>query len=172
MLNRKQFAYAMFQKFMDLVHPGRKKRYRKQYLSRHRFEIAMHKQLLRLAFPVETRIADKKRRSIDHPNHATRKECLRKANQRYYRKYPDRVLAQCRVYQARKFGSQSGDLKAITEIYQRARELRQWFDVVVDHVIPLKKGGTHSADNLQIIYAKENRQKWDRLDYTPLIIFL
>jgi 5-methylcytosine-specific restriction endonuclease McrA len=60
----------------------------------------------------------------------------------------------------------------IDRIYARAQWWRKWFDVVVDHVIPLAKGGTHTADNLQIIYAFENTKKHARLDYKPRIVFL
>jgi 5-methylcytosine-specific restriction endonuclease McrA len=59
----------------------------------------------------------------------------------------------------------------ITKIYRRAAELRQWFDVVVDHIIPIAKGGKHHPDNLQIIYKRENQIKGARLDYLPTVIF-
>lgn len=64
-----------------------------------------------------------------------------------------------------------GNRAAIKKVYARAQELRQWFDVVVDHKIPLSKGGAHASRNLQIIYRHENQQKGNRLDYTPTIIF-
>jgi 5-methylcytosine-specific restriction endonuclease McrA len=64
-----------------------------------------------------------------------------------------------------------GDLFAIEKVYARAQELRQWFDVVVDHIVPLAKGGAHSPENLQIIYAFENERKGARLDYKPRVIF-
>jgi 5-methylcytosine-specific restriction endonuclease McrA len=60
---------------------------------------------------------------------------------------------------------------AILKIYHRAQQLRQWFEVVVDHIIPLAKGGAHAAANLQIIYAYENQRKGDRLKYEPAVIF-
>jgi 5-methylcytosine-specific restriction endonuclease McrA len=59
----------------------------------------------------------------------------------------------------------------IAQIYARCAELRQWFDVVVDHVIPLAKGGAHAAGNLQIIYAVENAAKGARLDFVPTVVF-
>lgn len=59
----------------------------------------------------------------------------------------------------------------IQKIYLRAAELRQWFDVVVDHAIPLAKGGLHHPNNLQIIYDHENRKKGCRLDFKPSVIF-
>jgi 5-methylcytosine-specific restriction endonuclease McrA len=65
-----------------------------------------------------------------------------------------------------------GDLTAIAKIYERAKEWRQWFDVVVDHIIPLIKGGTHEASNLQIIYGFDNARKHDSLTYKPRVVFL
>lgn len=64
-----------------------------------------------------------------------------------------------------------GDVSAIRAIYRRAKELRQWFDVVVDHNIPLSRGGAHAAHNLQIIYRRENSEKSNRLDYVPTLVF-
>lgn len=60
---------------------------------------------------------------------------------------------------------------ALAAVYARPRELRQWFDVVVDHIIPLAKGGAHAASNLQIIYRKDNGRKGVRLDYIPAVVF-
>lgn len=62
--------------------------------------------------------------------------------------------------------------QAIEKIYTRAHELQQWFDVVVDHTIPLAKGGRHHPANLQIIYRIENLQKGARLDYAPSVVFV
>lgn len=33
----------------------------------------------------------------------------------------------------------------------------------VDHIIPLAKGGSHSVDNLQPLWMKDNRSKKDRI---------
>jgi 5-methylcytosine-specific restriction endonuclease McrA len=63
------------------------------------------------------------------------------------------------------------DSATVRKIYSRARELRKWFDVVVDHITPLSKGGAHSPKNLQIIYAFENARKGDSLTYKPQVIF-
>ncbi len=60
---------------------------------------------------------------------------------------------------------------AIDRVYARAAVLRRWFNVVVDHVVPLARGGEHLASNLQIIYAKENERKNARTDYKPSVIF-
>lgn len=64
-----------------------------------------------------------------------------------------------------------GDLTAIAKVYERAEHLRQWFDVCVDHIWPLAKGGTHSSDNLQIIYRSENNHKRAQWGYEPRVIF-
>ncbi len=64
-----------------------------------------------------------------------------------------------------------GDITAIEEIYERAKELREWFDVAVDHIVPIARGGTHEAANLQIIYAFENRAKSANQNYKPRVIF-
>ncbi len=57
--------------------------------------------------------------------------------------------------------------KEIDQIYSRSQELRKWFKVCVDHIIPLSKGGMHHPGNLQIIYEKENLRKGPRLNYSP-----
>ncbi len=62
-------------------------------------------------------------------------------------------------------------LSGVQKIYTRCSQLRRWFDVVVDHILPLAKGGAHSADNLQIIYRLENIQKGAKIGYTPSVIF-
>lgn len=77
-----------------------------------------------------------------------------------------------RRYQMKKRNIPVMESELIKQVYARAEELRQWFDVVVDHILPLSKGGVHSASNLQIIYAKENKQKAAKLNYTPKVIFI
>jgi 5-methylcytosine-specific restriction endonuclease McrA len=78
---------------------------------------------------------------------------------------------QGKVRRALRMGAKLGDPQEMRKIYQRCRVLRQWFNVVVDHKIPLAKGGAHSAENLQIIYAHENARKHARLNYKPRVIF-
>jgi 5-methylcytosine-specific restriction endonuclease McrA len=65
-----------------------------------------------------------------------------------------------------------GDLVEIRKVYDRRAWWGQWFDVVVDHIIPFARGGTHEASNLQIIYRRENELKWTKSDYKPRVIFL
>lgn len=63
------------------------------------------------------------------------------------------------------------EISAVRNIYLRCAELRKWFNVVVDHKIPLAKGGIHKSANLQIIYRSENGSKGDKMDYTPTVVF-
>jgi len=85
---------------------------------------------------------------------------------------PDKVKQLLANRRALKLKATIGDLGPIKKVYARAQELRQWFDVVVDHIIPLSKGGAHAAMNLQIIYRKENERKNSSLDYEPTVIFV
>lgn len=86
--------------------------------------------------------------------------------------HPENGCAKTMRYAARKLKAELGDQKLVSKIYARAAELRQWFDVEVDHILALVNGGAHSADNLQIIYKKENRSKGARLDYIPSVVFV
>lgn len=36
----------------------------------------------------------------------------------------------------------------------------------IDHIMPLKHGGEHKAENLQLTHSKCNRMKKDRIDFT------
>jgi 5-methylcytosine-specific restriction endonuclease McrA len=85
---------------------------------------------------------------------------------------PEKIYARNARQRAVKRKATCGDKNKIAKIYKRALTLRRWFDVVVDHIIPLSKGGPHSPENLQIIYAKENALKGIRLDYKPRVIFI
>jgi len=89
----------------------------------------------------------------------------------YYKKNKARYLAHCRRRQAKILKARIGCQKAVAVVYERASELRKFFDVVVDHIVPLINGGSHSVENLQIIYAWENRRKGRNSNYKPRIIF-
>ena len=83
-----------------------------------------------------------------------------------------KTIAMNRAREVKKRNVTVGDLTAIAGIYEKAAWWRRWFDVVVDHRIPIAKGGTHEVSNLQIIYRSENAEKLARLDYNPKVVFL
>ena len=62
-------------------------------------------------------------------------------------------------------------IKAVETIYARARVLRRWFNVCVDHIIQLCKGGRHVPSHLQLIYQSANLLKARRLDYKAKVVF-
>lgn len=97
-------------------------------------------------------------------------EKSRAAGRENYLRHPEKFIARNRARQQRLVIPIEG-CRAVRRVYHRARELRRWFDVVVDHVIPLSKGGAHAPSNLQIIYRTENLVKGARLDYTPSVVF-
>ncbi len=69
-------------------------------------------------------------------------------------------------------GARVGDQRRVRAVYRRAAWWRSvGFPVVVDHIVPLSKGGAHSPENLQIIYGSENAKKGARLDYQPSVVF-
>lgn len=97
---------------------------------------------------------------------------IRAYAKRFYRKHRARYTCYAQTRRARLMKSTiTKNLKAIERIYARALELRKWFDVCVDHIVPLAKGGSHCPSNLQIIYKSENLVKATRLDYKPRVIF-
>ena len=61
----------------------------------------------------------------------------------------------------------SGEKAKIDEIYQERDHLNNeagFKAFHVDHIVPVSKGGKHHPDNLQILTARENLQKKDRLE--------
>ena len=61
---------------------------------------------------------------------------------------------------ARKCGTEVVDCPRVAAKYFIAAWLRSMGDDVhVDHIIPLSRGGTHTADNLQILPAVDNLRK-------------
>jgi 5-methylcytosine-specific restriction endonuclease McrA len=122
----------------------------------------MYQQFRRAAFPEEW-YAQAKRYRGAHPNR------VRACKKRCRLSKPDHYRAKGREYRATRYAYERkaciGDRTAIAAIYNRAVELCQWFNVEVDHIIPLAKGGAHASNNLQIIYAHENRRKNDSLNF-------
>jgi 5-methylcytosine-specific restriction endonuclease McrA len=99
-------------------------------------------------------------------------ELTRRAACRWAKNNPEKACALVARRRAHKKAAAQGDSFEIAKVYARCRKLRRWFNVVVDHIIPLSKGGAHSPCNMQIIYASENSKKRDRLDYAPSVVFL
>ncbi len=101
------------------------------------------------------------------PKRLKRRERARKT------RCPSKDQAKCALRYARTWAALIGNLKDVHKIYVRAAKYRKYgLDVQVDHIIPLSEGGAHSPENLQIIYAVENRRKHTRLDYRPRVIFI
>ncbi len=129
----------------------------------------MYQQFRRAAFPEEW-YTQAKRYCEAHPERV--RECKKQC--RYKR--PDHYRAKGREYRAiRRAIELMADVRdrpGIAKIYKRAGVLRQWFDVVVDHIIPLAKGGAHAPGNLQIIYRLENLHKNASLTCKPKVIFI
>lgn len=91
----------------------------------------------------------------------------------YYSRNKGNRFANVAARRARQRKVTIGNRKSISKIYRRAQQWRKWgFKVAVDHMRPISKGGTHSADNLQIIYNVENRIKAAKSNYIPKIIFV
>ena len=53
----------------------------------------------------------------------------------------------------------------VKELYTTARKLRETgIDVVIDHIVPLNRGGKHHPDNLRIVSSNFNSRKGSKLD--------
>jgi 5-methylcytosine-specific restriction endonuclease McrA len=139
--------------------------------------LSMYAKLSHLAFPTHWSNYHKKYASSEKGK-ATRKRHSKslafKATQRRYGQSPTGKLKKLlisRRHQTLKRKARQGCQREVEKIYARAQELRQWFNVVVDHIVPLAKGGAHTTSNLQIIYSFENAAKADSLTYKPKVIF-
>lgn len=132
----------------------------KEWRSRNKERLSAYAKRWRLLNSDRHRIA-KNKWNRKHPEKA------RERVKKWKKSNPDKV-----AYNHNKRRAQcSGSCPLTRKVYGRCLELKQWFDVVVDHIIPLSKGGRHSFQNLQIIYAHENSVKNDSLNYVPRIIF-
>lgn len=95
----------------------------------------------------------------------------RKRGRLWYQANRASVYAKNQMRRAKQRQVMIGDPAKIAKVFARARELRKWFNVEVDHIIPLSKNGGHCESNLQIIYASENKRKNDKLGFAPSIVF-
>ncbi len=89
----------------------------------------------------------------------------------YREKHRPKLQAKWSKRRAMQRAATIGDLTEIAKIYEAAKWWRQWFDVQVDHIIPLARGGAHEASNLRVIYGYENRRKQATGTYKPRVIF-
>jgi 5-methylcytosine-specific restriction endonuclease McrA len=142
-------AKRMYRRLLELIDP---------------LPTAIYKQLLILVNPA-------RRNEISRAYYRRNRQKHNRLTSRWKQEHRPLVAAHASARRAKKRNTLRS-LVEIEKIYVRAAELRQWFDVVVDHIIPLAKGGAHAPDNLQIIYAYENARKGTQLDYTPDIVFL
>jgi 5-methylcytosine-specific restriction endonuclease McrA len=107
---------------------------------------------------------------------AQQREKQRARVQKWRAENPEKARAYCLASQnarrARKVAATIGCKKMVKKIHHACAILRKrGLDLSVDHVIPLAKGGTHSPDNLQIIYREQNLIKNHRLDYHATVVF-
>ena len=95
------------------------------------------------------------------PEEAARRDTA--AKRRWEQNNPARVLAKTRKYQAAKIRAlpKWADLRAIEQIYERARVI----GAHVDHIVPLQSPivcGLHCESNLQLLPPAENWSKHNR----------
>ncbi len=103
------------------------------------------------------------------------RDVIRATRRRYYHNNLDKFRAIGKEAtdkrRAIKKNTAVGDGNIMLRIYKRAQKLRRWFDVCVDHIIPLSRGGGHVPENLQIIYRTDNQLKSNSLGYKPCVVF-
>lgn len=94
----------------------------------------------------------------------------------YYRKNKDKYYAKTARRRARRIAATIGDIAALNEIYRRAKSKQAIAchyckrDIPrgqrhVDHLVPLAKGGPHSAENLVIACQRCNLCKGTKLPH-------
>lgn len=106
-----------------------------------------------------------KQRQRQNPEMRDREKALERER---YKNSPLTITKNAR-YRARKKNchvplSESEKLR-IQEIYKKAKDLTKLTGTAhhVDHIIPLSRGGLHHPDNLQILTARENILKGNKL---------
>ena len=82
-----------------------------------------------------------------------------------------RARVQARLAERRSWVCTDGmdNAEAIDDIYAERDHMSEFIGVPmhVDHIIPVKRGGAHHEDNLQIIPAATNMSKGARIDWEP-----
>jgi len=107
------------------------------------------------------------------------KEQIQKRNRAYSVKWRKNNKAKANSYTYNRRAklanatSPSADLGKIQEFYYLAEKMTKDSGVlyVVDHIEPLSKGGLHHQDNLQVITAIENLEKWNKYPYKVAVAF-
>ncbi len=79
--------------------------------------------------------------------------------------HPEKARLDASIRRARIANVPIIDKVGIAMIYREAKERRlNGENVHVDHIIPISKGGQHSPSNLQIVPAKDNLHKGNKVD--------
>ena len=126
----------------------------------------------------EKRRAQQRKWRLENYEHALRKRAkyrvenaarMREWGRQWRSENRDSVRAYNASRRAIRRAAKAGDAcsKAIGVIFQWARRLETCLGIKyeVDHVMPLSRGGEHSARNLQPLPAVFNRRKYNRPDY-------
>lgn len=101
------------------------------------------------------------------------KERVAAQTARYYQEHRAEAFAKAARRRALKRGVTIGDAEAIKDVYRRARENKKVRCYLcgklipigsrnVDHIVPLAKGGAHTASNLAIAHERCNKSKNDK----------
>lgn len=151
-----------------LKHPARVRAYVDKWQAANREKVKTIYDNWRKANPEKVKEACKRWRLSNPGKALVIERRWRNANREKLKAYWKKNTARRRAI---KRNAQVNDLVAISKVYARCEELRKWFDVVVDHIVPLSRKGMHCADNLQIIYRSDNGKKHAKLNYKPKVIF-
>lgn len=110
---------------------------------------------------------------------AANKDAVKADSRRYYAENAERQKAAVREWtsknrgkvnsygakrRAAKRGTEVKDCPRVAALYRIAACLREdGYDVHVDHIVPIVRGGSHTFENLQILTATANLQKGSKL---------